>query len=78
MDQDSYAWVDQNGHPVSPPPDDANSNHLNDNCEVSSRSSINLLKGSDEQKVSNNNDNNNDNNISYFKCNLSRKHISIT
>ncbi|XP_070175676.1 whirlin-like [Littorina saxatilis] len=48
---EAYKWVDARGRPVSPPPDLVTSGNTNDDADIRSRSSLNLLKGSDERKV---------------------------
>ncbi|KAK7495762.1 hypothetical protein BaRGS_00012982 [Batillaria attramentaria] len=48
---ETYKWVDSRGRPVSPPPDLFSAGHVMDDADTRSRSSLNLLKGSDERKV---------------------------
>ena len=49
---EAYKWVDPRGRPVSPPPDLVTAGHIADHdIDTRSRSSLNLLKGSDERKV---------------------------
>ena len=49
---EAYKWVDARGRPVSPPPDLLGARHVaEEEADTRSRSSLNLLKGSDERKV---------------------------
>ncbi|XP_076436125.1 whirlin-like [Babylonia areolata] len=51
---EAYKWVDARGRPVSPPPDvltPGQSGGGGEEADTRSRSSLNLLKGSDERKV---------------------------